>query len=161
MATFSEHINQAKSNLSFLGNITTIEGSWDWQVTVSFYVAVHLANAHLAQKANLHYRTHADVDNALNFAQIMSPYRFNEQNYLAYRKLQNFSRRSRYLVNDNLSDKSKKAKFTHSIHLSKALTHLNTLMDFIKEEYAITFEIIEINCVELKNKELEFFQSKV
>ncbi|MFT5915080.1 MAG: hypothetical protein ACJAWV_004383 [Flammeovirgaceae bacterium] len=118
-----------------------------------------MANAHLARKANLHYRTHADVDNALNFAQTMSICRFSERNYLAYRKLQNLSRRSRYLVNDNLNDGSSEVKFTHSIHLSKALSHLNTLMKFIEEEYAITFDITEIKCLELNNKDLKFFKS--
>ena len=61
MADFDSHVLQAKRNLEFIGSITSTE-NFEWQVTISFYVAVHLINAHLARSSNLHYRTHNQVE---------------------------------------------------------------------------------------------------
>ena len=67
MASFDDHISQAKGNLTFLTGVNlNFNSNWDWQVTICFYVAVHLMNGHLAKKANLHYRTHNDVKNGIN-----------------------------------------------------------------------------------------------
>ncbi len=64
MASFQDHISQAKCNLRFLGSVNNqIKNTWDWQVTVAFYVAVHMINARIADKANLHYRSHEAVKN--------------------------------------------------------------------------------------------------
>ena len=53
MADFQAHITQAKKNLQVLSEISLqINNSWDWQVTCSYYTAVHLMNAHLAYTVN-------------------------------------------------------------------------------------------------------------
>ncbi|HYG37666.1 MAG TPA: hypothetical protein VD908_03560 [Cytophagales bacterium] len=159
MASFSEHINQAKRNLAFLDKThNNIADSWDWQVTVSFYVAVHLANAHIANKINEHYRSHGQVDNALNPEIAISPTKFSEDNYLAYRKLQGLARRSRYLCNDNISDHSTSVYFTYDKHFIKAIKNLNKLLKYFSTTYSISFDSIKINCVELQNNELEYFK---
>ena len=121
MATFNEHISQAKKNLSFLEKINSeCNDYWDWQVTTCFYVAVHLANAHISEKSNIHYRTHVDVKHALNPEIQLSITKFSDENYTAYVKLMNLSRRARYLCHDNTNNKNaENAYFTHSIHLKK------------------------------------------
>ena len=46
MAFFDEHVAQAKSNLQFLETVNqAIRNYYDWQVTICFYTAVHLAEA--------------------------------------------------------------------------------------------------------------------
>jgi len=107
MASFSEHLVKAKSNLTFLERVCKNEPSyWDWKVTISFYSAVHLINSHIAQKAGLHYRSHEQVIAAINPNETMSVCKLKEDEYLAYVKLRNLSRRSRYLVSDKGATKT-------------------------------------------------------
>jgi hypothetical protein len=48
VALFEENIAQAKSNLNFLETVNQKIGNYyDWQVTICFYTAGHLVNAHL------------------------------------------------------------------------------------------------------------------
>lgn len=168
MASFDEHIKKAIENLQFLETINSHANShWDWQVTVSFYVAVHLANAHIAQVANLHYQSHTAVIAALNpLKPITVGMEFPEIEYLAYVKLKNLSRRARYLCHEDLhsSDPSgeaaKKQHLTFDKHLSKSLTHLETIMAFINKTYAIPFKKTTIDCIELRGKPLKYFSCK-
>lgn len=157
MAEFSEHINQAKSNLSFLKSILDQKDYWDWKVTVSFYVAVHLINAHLANKANLHYRSHDRVDKAINPFYPTSVTKLTEDNYLAYTKLQGLSRRSRYLINEKKSNKSENNHFTHEIHFIRAIKNLDKVLKFINDEYEIAFDSLDIDSEHYKSKSLEYF----
>jgi len=87
MADFQSHITQAKRNLKFLEQTnTSSNGAWDWQVTIAYYTAVHIVNAHLAKGANLHYTTHEKVKNAL--FKPLSPVKIDQNIYLAYHKLE-------------------------------------------------------------------------
>lgn len=82
MATFDEHISQAKKNLLFLESINIhCKQFYDWQVTVCFYSCLHFVNAHLS-KFDLQYRKHKDVKDALNpFS--LSPAKLPEDEYSA------------------------------------------------------------------------------
>ena len=65
MAAQADHFTQAQRNLQFLGSINNHQNEYtDWQVTVCFYTALHLVNAHLATFV-LHYRTHEEIKNAI------------------------------------------------------------------------------------------------
>ena len=87
MADYQAHIAQAKKSPAFLSGINQkLNDTWDWQVTTAYYVAVHLMNGHLARRANLHYKTHADVKNAL-FAQL-SPCKILDYVYTSFIKLE-------------------------------------------------------------------------
>ena len=166
MATFHDHIKQAQNNLNFLCQINdTSNDHWDWQVTVCFYTAVHLANAHLADKANLHYHTHTDTINALNPTKhILLGFEFSELEYLAYVKLKNLSRRSRYLCIDGnkiTPDTEGIAYLTYDKHLYKAIRYLENILKFIHDGYNIIFPIMEIDCMDLKNgASLQYFRYK-
>ena len=159
MATFEEHIAQAKSNLLFLERINSnCNEFWDWQVTTCFYVAVHLANAHISKKLDLHYRTHNDVKNALNPEIQLSPSKFSEENYLAYVKLMNLSRRARYLCHDSPNNiDGSKGHMTYDVHLLKAIKNLDKLLIFFETEYKIKFEKSIIKCLAM-NQEVSFFK---
>ena len=151
MARFNDHIDQTKRNLLFLEQVNNhSNNNFDWQVTVCFYSALHLINAHLST-FNLQYRKHKDVKDVLN-PYTMSPAKLPEEEYKSYIKLQSLSRRSRYLVNEkdgNLSDDN--AYLTYSVHLGKALKHLDSLILFFTNKYALRIDSINIKCEGLKS----------
>ena len=159
MANFQEHVNQAKKNLEFLAQINkTVTNCWDWQVTVSFYVGVHLVNAHIAQKTNQHYRSHEHVNKALNPHEPLSITKLTEKDYLAYTKLQGLSRRSRYLCHDENPSQNEQALFTYDRHLAKALRCLNTLLVFMQQEYGIQFDSYSLNCIDIGKQNYAYFK---
>lgn len=158
MATHLDHIGQAKRNLAFLEQINKNAPTfYDWQVTVCFYSALHLINAHLSH-FNLQYRKHKDVKDALN-PFTLSPARLPENEYTAYTALQSLSRRARYLVNEKDGQiQSTQAFLTYEKHLSKALKHLDTLMSYFNGRYQLNLNPIIIHCSELKYTEVKFIK---
>jgi hypothetical protein len=163
LATFEEHITHATKNLHFLTETNLKNQSfWDWQVTVSFYVAVHMVNAHLAIKGGLHYRTHEDVKNALNPYNDLAICRIEESVYLAYTKLEMLSRRARYLCHENKDNKSDSLHFTHDRHFAKAIRNLDKILDHFKKMYTLSFPAPHIFCQDLSNsEELKIFKVQV
>ena len=163
MADFNDHIDQAKKNIEFLQGINAnLNDFWDWQVTCCFYIAVHLVNAHLAKKANLHYRSHEEVANAINPYNVLSITKLAEPVYLCYEKLRGLSRRSRYLTHEKA--KQKDDEFYHPTvdkHLAKALYKLDEIMIYFEQEYKISFDVIEIDCIEIKTASLKYFKYKM
>lgn len=159
MPSFEEHINQSKKNLKILSQINQkITDSWDWQVTIAFYSALHLIDGHIAKKVNQHYRSHEEVKNAINPNNDTSPASLDEENFISYEKLFKLSRRSRYLVNEKHSNPSTQANFTYEKHFAKAIRHLDKLMFTFKGKYTTSFPSIEIKCSDLKEGELNFFK---
>ncbi|MDW3212307.1 MAG: hypothetical protein R8N23_20725 [Reichenbachiella sp.] len=160
MADFPEHIKQAKNNLDFLSQVNDSgKKFWDWQVTISFYVAVHLVNAHIASKANMHYRSHNDVKNALNPERQVSLSKVDEETYKAFIKLQQLARRARYLCHDKAANQDEIAFFTYDKHFAKAIKNLDKIMSFIHKEYSEEFEPIQIDCIELVNYSSQYFKT--
>lgn len=158
MASFDEHINQAKRNCEFLSYVNRdYPLFWDWQTTISFYSAVHLVNAHIARIADLHYRSHEQIETAINPYGV-SPCKLPEEIFLAYYNLQWLSRRSRYLISDEASDQSTSVHFTKGKHLTRAIKRLNTLMEYIAERYGQAFEVHSINCPSLEKETLKYFK---
>lgn len=150
MASFDEHILQAKSNLKFLEETNSKNQSfWDWQVTAAFYVAVHIVNAHLAQVANLHYRTHEDVKNAINPHRPLAIGKVDEPIYLSYVKLEGLSRRSRYLCHDNNETHSNLQHLTYDKHFTKAIRKLDELLDYFSNKYSLTIPTTSVKAPEL------------
>ena len=164
MASFSEHIEHAKKNVVFLSTInSTIEESWDWQVTVCFYTALHLINAHIVQKSNFNYISHGKVDEIINPYNTVSPAKLGEDIYTSYTKLFQLSRRSRYLLNDNFNRNTPRedvlrASFTYSKHLKKAIHHLDLIIHFINVEYSENFPLVDIKCLDLNGKTFKYFK---
>ena len=158
MASFDEHIRQATLNLSFLEQANQLPvKSWDWQVTISFYVAVHLVNAHIAKKSNMNYRSHEQVDTAINPYNVLSPTKLIESDYLAYSKLQGLARRARYLIHEDNTNRTIDAQFTYDKHFARAVRHLDTLLTFAKHEYGISIPKKTVQCIELNHTTLDNF----
>lgn len=162
MANFTEHITQAKHNLEVLHQTNKFLNSraWDWQVTMCFYTAVHLINGHIAQKQNLHYKSHNDVKNSINPCKsIRIGTELTEDLYKSYVKIQNLSRRSRYLCKDeeHVSSDDEGCYITFDKHLKKAIHHLDKLMFYISTEYNIDFPKLSIDCIEIKGNSYSYF----
>jgi len=160
VAGYDEHIKQSLSNLSFLGDVNrSFSERYDWQVTIAFYTAVHLVNAHLAKTHNLHFRSHEDVKNAISPTNATSVCRIDETPYLAYDKLCNCSRRARYLICDNLAVRDTTAFFTNEKYFAKAMRNLDTVITYFANKHSIAFPITNIKCARLMNGEkLNYFK---
>ena len=151
MASFESHVLQAKKNLNFIGLITNTN-NYEWQVTVCFYVAVHLINAHIAKLANLHYRTHNQVEEAINPFSNLSITKLPEDQFKAYAKLQNLSRRARYLIHDDLNNLDSREFFTYSVHFAKSIKNLDIILTYFENTYGEKFDSITVKCIDLKGK---------
>ncbi len=151
MASFQEHLNQAKSNLEFLGKINTCCNThWDWQVTTCYYVCVHFVNAHIAETANLHYRTHKQVEEAINPFNSIPIASIDEQTWVAYKSLRNLSRRSRYLISEKENDRDTGGRYTHDMHFRKAVIQLDNILLYFSKKYTISIPITELKCVDFR-----------
>jgi hypothetical protein len=158
LASFDEHINQAKRNCDFLAQINKgFTTYWDWQTTVAFYAAVHLINAHLDKMAGLHYRSHEDVNIAINsFGP--SPCKLPQGEFTAYMYLQWLSKRSRYLISEDKNDHSTTAHFTKEKHFARAIERLDIIMQYIHTKYGVSFAIHTLESPSLESKKLKFFK---
>jgi hypothetical protein len=158
LASFQDHIEQSKRNLAFLEKINkNSKDFWDWQVTVAFYAGVHLINSHIFKKSGLNYRSHEQVNNAINPFNNLSLTKLDEQSFLAYSKLQGLSRRSRYLCNENHANSDIHAHLTYDKHFARAVRNLDLILTYISDNYKVSFNKISISCIELKNSNLNNF----
>lgn len=160
MASFEEHVSQAKSNLIFLNEINNHSKFYDWQVTACFYVAVHLVNAHIAKTGGLHYKTHKEVKAVINHHNAISICKVDESTFTKYVSLEKLSRRSRYLCNENQNN-LEKGFLTYDRHVSIAIKRLNEIMEYFGKKYSITFDNVKIKCPRVKaelSKPLKFFE---
>jgi len=160
LPSFSDHVNQFSRNLQFLEGINGhLPDQFDWQVTVCFYTALHLMNAHLA-KFGMQYRTHSDVTGEINPENLTSIMKIPEDPYAAYVSLLNLSRRARYLCSEKKSKDSNIAFFTYDKHLAKAIRHLETIIAWFENTYpGQKFKKCQIKCSELKSSEsFKFFE---
>ena len=162
MGSFKEHIDHSVKNVRFLSQINkSVDESWDWQVTVCFYTALHLINAHIVKKTNSNYLSHSKVEEIINPFNQMSVAKLNEEVYVSYIKLFQLSRRSRYLLNENFKKSEKiaiqNANFTYSKHLRKAIHHLDIIIAFINSNYNEEFPKVDIKCIDLNGLKFGFF----
>lgn len=160
MADYSAHLKKAKRNLYLVSGINkAFNEDWDWQVTIAYYAAVHLMNAHLAKKGNLHYKTHVDVKNALFSS--LSVCKVPDDIYLSFVKLENYSRRSRYLCHEDIEKTEDSKEYpTYDKHLKKALGYLDKILIFFNKEYGESFDRQEIDCLEIKSTIYFYFSYK-
>lgn len=162
MGNFAEHINHSKSNLDFLQKINcSVNDRWDWQVTTCFYSALHMINAHVVDKTKKNYLSHNQVANMINPFEPLSVSKLDSDTYASYIKLFHLSRRSRYLLNENFkkggSEEIQPISSTYSKHFQKSIYHLDKIMEFINKEYKVSFEIIKLDCIDIKGKEYKYF----
>lgn len=156
MAKPHEHIEQVKKNLAFLEFVNNNTANhFDWQVTIAFYTAVHLVNAHLSY-FGLQYLTHNDTKRQLNPLIDISLGKIPAEPYQAYIGLGNLSRRSRYLV--NIKDPKSNVAMTYEKHLSKAIRNLDTLLFFFTDKYKWDIPTVVLKSTEVSNDQLKYLK---
>lgn len=162
MATFEEHIAHSKKNLDFLSKVnSSVDDSWDWQVTICFYIALHLINAHIVKKNNKNYLSHNQVEDVINPFNTLSIGKLDENTFLSYSKLCQLSRRSRYLLNENFNktDDIQQASMTYSLHFKKAIHHLDVVIQYINKNYDnMISKETNLKCIDLKGRVFESFK---
>jgi len=149
MPSYTAHISQVNKNLSFLASINHFNSNWDWQVTVCFYSALHMVNAHLDKSIKKHYKSHQQTESVLNPYNKLSPAKLDEEIYTAYISLKNLSKRSRYLCHEDNGD-SERDYPTYEKHLSKAIKKLDLLLSHFNKKYNINHPPYSIKCTFLK-----------
>ncbi|HAF28503.1 MAG TPA: hypothetical protein DCG75_05595 [Bacteroidales bacterium] len=155
MPTFNEHISQAEINLNYLQETNKLNNYLDWQVTISFYTALHTINAHLAKTLNFQYSTHVKTKNAIA-PESMSPAKLDEDTYTSYIALQNLSKRSRYLCHHKEASNDQAYFITEKLH-ARAIRHLDKILICISAKYGSKFKKINISNPYLKSGELQNF----
>ncbi|SOS48551.1 conserved hypothetical protein [Tenacibaculum dicentrarchi] len=162
MGSFTEHITHSENNLDFLSKVNSnINDSWDWQVTVCFYSALHLMNAHIVAKTTKNYLSHSQVAEVINPYNQLSVAKLDEQTYLSYNKLFQLSRRSRYLLSENFKKGGivdiQPACITYDKHFKKAIYHLDIIINYISKNHSVAFKKTKVACVELKGQTFSNF----
>lgn len=162
MGNFNEHIDQSVSNLDFLAKVNeSIDGNWDWQVTICFYSALHLMNSHIVDKTGRNYLSHSQVSEVINPYNQLSIAKLDDETYKSYNKLFQLSRRSRYLLNENFKKKGavdvQPASITYDKHFKKSIYHLDKIISYISNNYQVSFTKRTIKCIELKNLTFDNF----
>lgn len=136
MADFDRHIQRVRENMEFLTQIRTLQlRNWDWEVTVCYYVAVHLVNAHLATR-NLHPTTHDETKKYINPQGVFNNQRLPEKVYEEFMFLTNQSRVSRYMHNPGNKDPSESTVINEK-RLKLALESTNILIAYFNRLYAL------------------------
>jgi hypothetical protein len=148
VASFDGHSLQAKNNLDFLLAVNRVNNTnWDWQVTIAYYIGVHMVNAHIVGTTNMHYRAHHEVKNVL----------FNDPSipqdiYLAYARLEGLSRRARYLISENKNNHNQGDFFTYDIHFAKSIKSLDKIIDYFTPLCQLKPGNPEVKCPSLNSK---------
>lgn len=136
--------------------------NWGWQVTVCFYAALHFTSAHIENKTGKNYLSHTMINDAINPSFPLSLSKFDDQTYLAYTKLYNLSRRSRYLINENQKNRGAGDTLicclTHSIHFMRAIKYLETILNYMVSNYALSFSTTDIKCIDLNGETFNNFK---
>src|SRR5690606_35657997 len=82
-----------------------------------------------------------------------------ESVYLAYRHLYNLSRRSRYLCSEAEPPDLSQPDHTFAKHLQRSVRHLNTLIDYVEENYKHKFEPVDLDLIEIQGiPNLKYFK---
>ncbi len=147
MAQFDEHFQRACSDIKFLEQINeSTPDRIDWQITVAYYVAVHLVNAHIA-KFSLHYQSHNEIRSAINPHRSIPVAAVSPEAYDDFELLTMLSRRARYLH----SEKDPKlapevAYYVYDKHFRRALLFLDTILVYFQATYGVEIPKIKLCC---------------
>lgn len=157
MATFEEHLAQAKSNIAFLEHLSSTGKYIDWQITACFYVAVHLANAHIAKQESKNFRAHIDVTDSLNPFNDF-PSKVSEPVFISFQRLHNLSRKARYLVPPMSPDVSiAPACYAAPKHLITAVQSLDVIIQGFKDIHRFALPKIQFTSSEFFKYRLKHF----
>lgn len=147
MAQFDEHYSRACSDIEFLEQVNSrFPDRIDWQITVAYYVAVHLVNAHIA-KFSLHYQSHNEIRSAINPHRTIPLAGVSPEAYDDFELLTMLSRRARYLQSEKSPSLAPQAAhYVFDKHFRRSLQMLDTILTYFYETYKLTLPKITLIC---------------
>jgi hypothetical protein len=159
MASFESYVAQAKKNIEFFENIHDRNNFLDWQVTTTYYIAVHLINAHLFKHNGCIYNSHEKVKMYINpHALVKGDWTLDDETYNSYVSLENLSRKSRYLTKVEIKNDNN-VYYTKFKDLIKAIDLLDKIMKYFNDKMGIDFDEIHLKIFQSELKrELKFFK---
>lgn len=144
MAGFTDHLDHARSNLKFLSDLSRDHAElWDWKITVAYYSALHLVNAFVADKYDLHPDSHEKLKEILHPESRFKDIRLDEKTHTGYNYLEMLSRRARYLCDVNSGDNN--AHRCNGKHFTASVKQLDMVMRFFKSVYNSDFDTVSIH----------------
>lgn len=145
MADFTNHIAQSKKNiylLKFLNDNPTSDIDKQWQITVAYYSALHLINAFLSDKADLHPNNHHSLKEFIEPSAVNT---IGEDLYASYTHLEMLSRKARYLCDNSGQNSSSKGFISNKKDFQRAIKYLDQVKCFINKEYSLGLSVIELD----------------
>ena len=138
MCNFSAHQDHAFENLRFVELLNSdLPNELRWEMTSTYYCAVQLLNAFVADKANAHPETHNKLKEITHPIGMWANIRLDSNTYNFYGKLEMLSRKARYTSSFNIKEK----------HFFEAIECLDKVMVFYKAIYLATpFRKITLYC---------------
>ena len=135
MPSFTEHIEKVKRNIDFFHSINPNgEECFDWQVTVLFYIAVHIVDAHL-DRFSIHPTTHTERKENLSFDSPRTSRITSQDAWDDYMSLEGQSRKYRY---DKYRGNPKQ--------LRKSCNSLESIIHYFDGLYSLKLPILNVQC---------------
>jgi hypothetical protein len=112
-----KHINQAEQNLKLLEHLKEHHPDcfFDWKVTISFYISIHMLKALAIHRGKILGGTHQEIFNALNPKAAKKLFQIPDIQWKNYYNLYQYSRTARYDGFDDIEDHEtiQKRNFEH------------------------------------------------
>lgn len=144
MAGFTDHITEAKKNLKVLKVLNSAkEIDYHWQITLSYYSALHFINAFLSDVSNVHPGNHQLLKDYIEPNSRSTMTRLSCDLYSAYNHLEIISRKARYLC-DNNGKSCERGFFPNEKDFHRAIKYLDQTIDYIVAKYSISIDTIEL-----------------
>jgi hypothetical protein len=116
-----KHILQAEHNQAFLDcvNKNFPDAYFDWKITISFYIAIHLLKALAEKRGKKLGETHVDIFNALGPRATPKLFQIPPKQWENYYFLYQYSRSGRYdgFIDLELHEEIQKTNFNHCCSL--------------------------------------------
>ncbi len=157
MANFSDHVSQAKKNIEVLKGLNKdSQFEHEWQITVAYYVALHLLHAFIADKSDLHPTNHNYLKGMIEPGTTFSNTELEDNVYSSYAHLEILSRKSRYLCVGKANPE--KAVYATNKDFQRSIQYLDKVICFFEGVCNETIESIDFEICESKyTKELKKF----
>lgn len=134
MATFNEHLERVDRNIEHLKRIRELAvRDLDWEITVCFYIAVHLMQARIVSMTGRNPTTHKTREEYLNpenstFDHLPASQqaRLPKAEWFFYKDLYVFSRTARYHRVDSSNEATR---------LQESESNLNGLIKYFNQEH--------------------------
>jgi hypothetical protein len=150
------HLEKAIHNLKVLQHLEIHNSPYrDWQVTVCFYVALHLTRLHLWDKIGQGYESHQTAEHALEPTNLLSLARMEPKPFADYMKLSMLSRKARYLFDGGVPCSINEKSYCDSLRF------LDSVMRYFAGKHGLELPVTPVKCPKLLEFRLVYFRHEV